>query len=184
MTTQSYPIQGNQFFQKVENTVLSSINVEDALNNSEVLVTRVAKGRTLSSVGDQGTLIPVYTREPVSTDTKDNGDVLVLPAGALVTRVLVGPDSTVEDATKRITPVLGTTFQFHLVDDATPTTKQEITAQYQPGVDFNKVLARSVDSSQVTTFPNVGAVVLDIGTDDCTVDGTLVVEVHYTMPQF
>lgn len=179
MTTQIYPIQGNQFFQKIENTVVSSINVQDALNNSEVLVTRVAKGRTLSNVGAAALNIPVYTRV---SDTKDNGDVLVLPAGALVTRVLIGPDSTLKKASERITPDTTTLFQFHLVDNATPTTKEQI-ALDTPTVAFNGVLARSIPSIQKTTFPSIGALVLDI-TNSCTVAGTLLVEVHYTMPQF
>lgn len=184
MTNQTYPIQGNQFFQKVENTVVSSINVEDALNNAEVLVTRVAKGRTLATVGNQAQLVPVYTRVPGPTDSKDEGDALVLPAGALVTRVLYGPDLTIENAGERITPDNATTFQFYLVDDANPTTKKEITATDTPLAAFNDVLSRSLASSQVTTFPNVGALVFDLTVGDCSVDGTVNVEVHYIMPQF
>lgn len=182
MTT--YPIQGNQFFQKVGNTAVSSINVEDALNNSEVLVTRVAKGRTLATVGATETNIPVYTRVPNTSDSKDEGNVLVIPAGALVTRLLVGPDLTVENFSERITPAATTTFQFFLVDDNNPQAKEDITGADSPNVTFNNVLSRSIVIKQETTFPNVGALVLDIGTADCSQTGTVNVEVHYTMPQF
>ena len=41
------PIQGNQNFTKVSNTVVSTVADDDALDNANVLVERVAKGITL-----------------------------------------------------------------------------------------------------------------------------------------
>ena len=41
------PIQGNQNFTKVSNTVVSTVADDDALDNANVLVESVAKGITL-----------------------------------------------------------------------------------------------------------------------------------------
>lgn len=183
MTAQSNSIQGNQFFTKIENTV-SSINVEDALNNAEVLVTRVAKGRTTNNIGTAiKANIPIYTSLPTDLTKPETGDVLVLPAGAIVTRVLVGPDSNIEKVTERLTTNSTSAFRFYLVDDNVPTTKGAITTTIAPGVDFNKVLAVQFNSTQTTSFPTLGAVVVDVDAV-ATNDGTLVVEIHYVMPQF
>lgn len=79
-------IQGNKYFTKVSNTVVNSIAVDDALNNADILVERVAKGfipLTTSSGGFLNVLV-------------EENEILVLPEGAVVTKVLTTSNDDLE----------------------------------------------------------------------------------------
>ena len=85
----SNPIQGNERFTKVSNTVLSTVAVEDALDNANILVTRVAKGFAnivqvnASGISDNN----VYSSLPTDPSKPETGTLLILPNGALITNV-------------------------------------------------------------------------------------------------
>lgn len=82
-------IQGNKYFTKVSNTINNSIAVNDALNNADILVERFAKGfipLTTSSRGFLNVLV-------------EENELLVLPEGAVVTKVLTTSNDDLEFVT-------------------------------------------------------------------------------------
>lgn len=179
MTTQNYPIQGNQFFNKVENTVVSTTNVEDVLNNSEVLVTRVVKGITAPIDANKVSEYAVYSKETMKE--------LVLPAGALVTRVLVANDKSAE-AAKRLKM---DDAKFNFILKTSGGVKQAITenkeASSQLGSNGFDPLASTLVVEQKTTLDD-GTLLLDLTTGavnspTSVIVGTMTVEFHYVVPQ-
>jgi len=185
MSTQINPIQGNQFFQRVENTVVSSNNVENTLIDNGNLVTYVAKGKTLPVPTATTSDIPIYSSLPTDPSQSDAGSKrLSMPEGALVTRVIISPDLSVAES-KRLTPGTDTSFKISSVEDSNNTGKTNITSTDVPKPAFKTVLGRimSLDSSYNTTFSKAVFLVLDVGgANPPTTSGTLNVEVHYIIP--
>ena len=86
----SNPIQWNQNFTNISSTVVSTVAVEDALDNANVLVTRVAKGFANITQPDNITGKSdnkVYSLLPTDPSKPETGELLILPNGALITRV-------------------------------------------------------------------------------------------------
>lgn len=195
MNTHNYPIQGNQFFQKVENTVVSS-QVEDVLHNSQSLVTHVVKGvadmKIQSEFSDPRD--NVAERINVFTDLTKSSR-MVLPAGALVTRILISTDKLVDSA-KRV-KFAGSTFSFHMANSDTDDDALNFAFRITPDdAELEKHIYHNVVVTNIInkyTSANRGLVYMfqdgaannsnQAGyVDKPVVDGTLCVEIHYVVP--
>jgi hypothetical protein len=90
-------IAGNDGFTKVENTVVNSNNVSNALQNASLMSLKTATGTVTPTAAGNYAVVAA------------DGSNVTLPAGALVTNVLLtGPD-LLSGGIPAVVPVLGST---------------------------------------------------------------------------
>jgi len=78
--------------QKIRNTVLNNVTINNSLDNSNILVTHVAVGFANITQVDSNTTASdnfVYSSLPTDYSKPETGTLLLLPDGACITRVML-----------------------------------------------------------------------------------------------